>query len=101
MKDIDNQAAKISIEEQQVKSAIASPHNLLVVGKLLKISINGLTSRVTLGYEVPQGGILPSCTLSLTTPLLKRLADAIYESIDAEKLNIAKEIKNFEKEISK
>jgi hypothetical protein len=67
--------------EAQKKSALNIGHQLLLVDQLLKVDSNGYQVQVSIGWETPQGTLMPVATIVMPIPFASELADALNKAV--------------------
>jgi hypothetical protein len=67
--------------EAQKKAALNIGHQLLVVDQLLKVATDGYQIQISLGWETPQGTLMPLTTIVMPIPFVSELASALSEAV--------------------
>jgi hypothetical protein len=67
--------------EAQKKAALNMPHNLIMIDQLLKANSDGYQVHVTVGWETPQGSLMPAGTLIMPLPFATELANALTKAV--------------------
>lgn len=64
-------------DEQLIKAAIAQPHGLVYIDKVLMAKTDGYMMQLTLGWKTPQDTYSPVATVSIPVPFAKVLANEL------------------------
>jgi len=90
-------------EEQklEIDTALATtPHQLFVVDELMKVSIQGQSSTLTLGFRA-FGKLGPVCTFNCSTGFLIDLVDHIHHELKENQQSIINSTKDLESKIKR
>lgn len=75
----------MNFTEEQKKLALNTQHQLMVIDQLVKLEVDGFQVKMTLGWETPQGTLMPVCTIHVPLPFASKLADTINLEIKNKK----------------
>ena len=68
--------------ELQKKAALGISHSLIMIDQLLKASSDGYQVQVTIGWETPQGSLMPVGTMVMPMPFATELANALTKAVN-------------------
>ncbi len=68
--------------ENQKKAALHVGHQVLIVDQLLKVDSDGYQVRLSVGWETPQGTIMPSASIIMPIPFAAELSSALSNAVN-------------------
>ena len=72
---------EMSGKDQLTQMALTQPHPMAFVDESLRVEVGQETSQVTLGFNTPQGTVLPFVTLVMSTSFLRSLSNDISRKL--------------------
>ena len=67
--------------EAKKNAAVSIGHQLFLIDQVLKTSSDGYQVRITLGWEAPQGTLMPVGTMVMPLPFASELAEALTNCV--------------------